>query len=232
MPARIIVVANQKGGSGKTTIAMGLAGTLGRRGHKVLVVDADQQATATQWAKAAPDDNPFPANVSGLSAAGDKVHREVKKYLGDYDFIVVDCPPAVDSAVPASALMIADLALVPIIPSPPDIWAARGIRTLIENVRDTVNEGIQARLVPNMCQPNTQITRQALELLDGFAIARTAASLHLRTAHRQAAALGGTVHDFDGAGSAAQELNTLTDEVLALLGIALKEVRHVKAANG
>ena len=87
MTAKIITVANQKGGSGKTTVAMQLAGTLGRRDHRVLVIDADPQGTATRWASSAEDEKPFPATVAGLSAAGGKVHREVQKFAENYDYM-------------------------------------------------------------------------------------------------------------------------------------------------
>jgi chromosome partitioning protein len=66
----------------KTTLSMQLSGSLARRGHDVLVVDADPQGTATRWAASAEDDKPFPATVAGLAAAGGKVNREVKKYVG------------------------------------------------------------------------------------------------------------------------------------------------------
>ena len=92
---KIIATANQKGDCGKTTITMQLAGALGKENCKVLVVDADPQGTATRWAANAEDDSPFPATIAGLSAAGGKVHREIKKYLGQYDYIFIDCPPAV-----------------------------------------------------------------------------------------------------------------------------------------
>lgn len=231
MAAKILTVANQKGGSGKTTIAMGIAGSLGKRGMKILVVDADQQGTATRWAAAAADDKPFPANVCGLSAAGERVHREVQKYVGSYDVIIIDCPPAVESPVPASALIIADMVLIPVIPSPPDLWAAMGIRKLVDQVQTSLNESLQARVVPNMCQPNTQVARTVLELLGQFGIEPTRTSLHLRTAHRQAAAYGCTVQDIDNATAAQDELNNLTNEVLSILGI--EEVEHVeKTANG
>ena len=84
-----------------------------------MVVDADPQGTATRWAASADDEAPFPASIVGLSAASSKVHREVKKFVNDYDMIVIDCPPAADSPVPQSALLVSDLALVPLIPSPP-----------------------------------------------------------------------------------------------------------------
>lgn len=218
MPAKIIAVTNQKGGSGKTTLSMQLAGALARRRNKVLVVDADPQGTATRWAAAADDDKPFPASVMSLSAASSKVHREVKKFVDDYDFIIIDCPPAADSPVPQSALLIADLALVPIIPSPLDMWAAVGIRQVIENVGG-INEELKSRLVINQCQPNTTLTKEALEILPEFGIDLCPAYIHQRQVYRQSAVFGQSVHDFGSkAAQATAEVESLTDEVLALLG--------------
>lgn len=217
MTAQIITVVNQKGGSGKTTLSMQLAGALARRGHKVLVVDADPQATATRWAATAEDDKPFPASVIGLSAASAKVHREVKKFVEDYRYIIVDCPPAADSPVPQSALLVADLALVPLIPSPLDMWAAVGIRQVIENV-GTINEGLQARLVVNQCQPNTNLAKEALEVLPEFGIELCRTYMHQRQVYRQSAVFGQTVHDFGArAAEAVREIESLTDELLEVM---------------
>lgn len=223
MAAKIISVVNQKGGSGKTTVSMQLAGALARRGNKVLVVDADPQGTATRWAASADDEKPFPASVVGLSAASTKVHREVRKFVDDYQYIVIDCPPAADSPVPQSALLIADLALVPIIPSPLDMWAAVAIRQVIENVGD-INEELKARLVINQCQPNTTLAKEALEVLPEFGIDLCATYIHQRQIYRQSAVFGQTVHDFGSkAAPAIQEVETLTGEVLALLHPAAVE---------
>ena len=166
MRAQVISLVNQKGGCGKTTVSMHLAGALARRsnGMKVLVVDADPQGTATRWAASANDEEPFPASVVGLAAANTKVHREIQKFADDYDYIVIDCPPSADSQVPQSALLITDVALVPVIPSPPDLWAAIGIGKTIEGAH-TVNESLKTRLVLNQLQPNTTLGREALEIL-------------------------------------------------------------------
>jgi chromosome partitioning protein len=218
MPAHILTVVNHKGGVGKTTIVMQLAGTFARRGLKVLVVDADPQGTATRWAATAPDDSPFPAAVVSLSAAEGKVHREVAKFTDDYALILVDCPPAVDSHTPQSALLIADLALVPIIPSPPDLWAAVGIRQVIEHTR-TVNSALQARLVLNGLEPRTALVKDVLDLLPEFGITLAATTLHHRTAYRQAAVFGSTVHRLGRkAASAIAEVEALADEVWMVLG--------------
>jgi chromosome partitioning protein len=217
MAARIIAVVNQKGGSGKTTVSMQLAGTLGRRKSKVLVVDADPQGTATRWAASAEDGRPFPASVAGLSAANEKVHREVKKFIEDYHYIIIDCPPAADSAVPQSALLIADLALVPIIPSPLDLWAAVGIRKVIETVAD-LNPNLQARLVVNQSQPNTSLAKDAMHILPEFGISLCKSCLGQRTVYRQSAVFGQTVHDFGSkAALAIAEIEALTDEVVRVL---------------
>ncbi|MBD1895539.1 ParA family partition ATPase [Coleofasciculus sp. FACHB-129] len=219
MTAKIIAVVNQKGGSGKTTISMQLAGSLARRENKILVVDADPQGTATRWAASAEDETPFPASVVGLSAANAKVHREVKKFINDYDCIIIDCPPAADSPVPQSALLIADLALVPLIPSPLDMWAAVGIRQVIVNV-SIINESLQARLVMNQCQPNTTLAQESLEVLPEFGIELTKSYLGHRQVYRQSAVFGQTVHNFGSKASAAiEEIESLTDEVLGILHV-------------
>lgn len=217
MTAKIIAVVNQKGGSGKTTISMQLAGALSRRGEKILVVDADPQGTATRWAASANDETPFPASVVGLSAAHAKVHREVKKFVDDYDCIIIDCPPAADSPVPQSALLIADLALVPIIPSPLDMWAAVGIRQVIINVSE-LNESLQSRLVMNQCQPHTTLAQESLEILPEFGIELAKTYVRHRQIYRQSAVFGQTVHNFGTKASAAiQEIESLTDEVSSIL---------------
>jgi chromosome partitioning protein len=217
MAAKIIAVVNQKGGSGKTTLSMQLAGSLARRGGRMLVVDADPQGTATRWAASAEDDKPFPASVVGLSAASAKVHREVRKFVDDYAYIIIDCPPAADSPVPQSALLVADLALVPVIPSPLDMWAAVGIREVIGNVGD-INEELTPRLVINQLQPNTTLAKEALEVLPEFGIDLCETYMRQRQVYRQSAVFGQTVHDFGAKAAAAiEEVEALTDEVLTLL---------------
>lgn len=211
---KIISVANQKGGAGKSTLAMLLAGVYAHRGWKVLVVDADPQATATRWASAAPEDEPFPATVSGLAAAGEKIHREVRKYVGDYDIIFIDCPPAVESPVPMSSFMIADLVLVPVLPSPADVWATRAIEALIERAQD-FNETLQARIVPNRVK-DTTIARESLKFIrHSFRLQCTRAMLGDRTAYQQSVAMGSIVK----ASKAAGEVEVLADEILGLLGL-------------
>jgi chromosome partitioning protein len=226
--AKIITVCNLKGGSGKSTLSMNLAGTLARRGRDVLVVDADPQCSATRWAAAADDKKPFPTPIAGLSGANTKVHREVEKYVDRYGLIVIDTPPAYESLVPASALLAADLALVPVIPSPLDMWATVDIGKTIEQAV-AFNEALVARLVINQCQPQTTLAREVLDILPAFGIEPCRTQIGHRTAFRQAAVIGGTVHDLGpSAAAAVAEIEALTDEVLELLG---EPVEVEKAAS-
>lgn len=217
MSAKILTVCNQKGGSGKTTVTMQLAGSFAQRGRRVLVVDADPQGTATRWAASADDDKPFPASVAGLANAAGKVHREIAKFVDNYDLILVDCPPAADSPVPQSALLVSDLAIVPLVPSPLDLWASVGIREVISRMSD-INESLQARLLLNQAQPNLTLTRETMEILPQFGIELFETQWRQRTVYRQSAVFGQTVHDFDSRAAAArEEVENLADEVLALL---------------
>jgi len=156
--------------------------------------------------------------VVGLSAAGGRIHREVAKLIGDYAYIIIDCPPAMDSPVPQSALLVADLGLVPVIPSPLDLWAAVGIRQVIERIKD-VNDRLQAWLVINELEPRTSLAKEAKEILKGFGLPLMRTALHHRTVYRQSAVFGGIVHQLGNrAARAIGEVEALTDEVLALLG--------------
>ena len=219
-PAKIIAVVNQKGGSGKTTLSMQLAGTLGMKGFDVAVVDADPQATASTWSAQASDEKPFPASVFNLSAAGGKIHLEIKKLIDKYDFIIIDCPPSVESVIPQSALLIADLALIPVIPALGDAWATKGMEELIQRVRG-VRPDLEAKLVINQLQPNTNISQTMNQFLhEGFAVQPAKATFGFRTAYKESQA-GMTVHDLGmhRAEAAINEVLLLTNEVIAILGV-------------
>jgi chromosome partitioning protein len=217
VPAKIIAIVNQKGGVGKTTISMQLAGTLSRRKKRVLVIDADRQGSATRWAANATDEAPFPASVAGLSAANSKIHREVVKFVEDYDFIIIDCPPAVESPVPQSALLIADLALVPILPSPPDLAAAVAMCELINNLQD-VNEELKARIVVNGYDPRTILGRETLGVIPEFGVDVCRSYIQDREVYKQSVSFGQTVHYFGAQADAAiREIERLATEVENIL---------------
>ncbi len=217
MTAKVVTVFNQKGGCGKTTIAMSLAGALGLRGYKALVVDMDPQGTASRWASAAQEERPFPASVMSLAPMEGKMHREVKNHMDKFDVIFIDCPPAMNSAAPTSAMLVSDLALIPLVPSPADIWAAESAKKLAEAAQAN-NETLVARIVANMVQRSTSLAKELLELLNEdkeFPLLKS--TLGSRAAFREAQILGATVHAVPRATAAVEEVENMATEVLDLL---------------
>lgn len=228
MAAKILTIANQKGGSGKTNVAMTLAGSFGMRGFTVALVDGDEQGTATSWYASAPEGKPFPARVMNLAAARANFARPVRELINDFDIIVIDTPGSLESPVLTQALVIADVALVPMIPAPGDLYATTPLIKLLDMVRAT-NPGLVVRVVPNMVQP-TSIADDALETLTALKLEVAASSLTLRTCYRQAIGLGCTVLDLKDA-KAIEEVERLTVEALELLGLPKSKKKTKPAAQ-
>lgn len=216
MTAQIIAITNQKGGSSKTTTAMCLSGELGNRGYRVLVVDADAQQSALSWSRAAPNDRPFPAAVVGMASYGDKLHREVQRQLENYQYIVLDFPPSLDAVTPLSGLLIANLAIVPLPPSPADLWAAQGAMALIRRLQ-IINGGLEAVILATKVQ-RTSLSQAVIREMQNFGLPLMKARLSHRTAFQEAVLAGTTVAGLGrDARTAAIEVNAMTDEVLAIL---------------
>jgi chromosome partitioning protein len=223
MPAKIISVCNQKGGCCKTTTTMGAACALAARGMRVLVVNADGQASALAWSCNAPEDAPFPAVVVDLSKAGKALPREIAKMVEDYDIILIDCPPAIDSAVPQAALMISDLALIPLIPSPIDFSATAPFITLVQQVQ-VVNESLASLVVPSRVDTKTGIHRAFLKMYKDLPLPTAKTRVTRRTSHEKAMIDGGSVASV-GDKVAAAEMKALVDEILAAIeGSSAKDV--------
>jgi len=227
MTAKIITSCNQKGGCGKTCVAMTTAGAIAARGYRVLVVDGDPQGTATRWYASASPERPFPAVVINLAEARANIARAVKDHLENYDVIVIDCPPATESPITLAALAISDLALVPLIPAPGDVWAVVKLCDALEQAR-ALNPDLQARIVINMMQPTTLAT-EALDVLKEIPIETAESSFSLRTAYRQALAEATTVLQLKDP-KAVGEAEALAAEVLQIVGLARKRVPRTALA--
>ncbi len=227
MTAKILTIANQKGGSGKTNLAMSLAGVFGRRGFRVVVVDGDSQGTATSWYASAPDDAPFPALVTNLAPAGRNFARAVRELVAGYDVIIIDTPPNLNDPVLLQALAVADVALVPMIPAPGDLWAAQPLMNVIDQTRVN-NPDLVLRIVPSMVQ-STTTAADNLALLPELGLQVTATGITQRVAFRQAIGLGITVLDLKDE-KAKTEINAVADEALTLLNLPITRLTNKKRA--
>lgn len=220
MPAKIIVVCNQKGGAGKTTVSLNLGGSLGRRKYRVALVDGDEQSSAVEISSLAPEDNILPAHVIGLWKAGRKIHQEIKKFIDLYDYIIVDCPPAANSPIAQSSLLIADIAIVPFIPATLDALAAPKIRDAIEAAQ-VINPELKAFVLLNRVEENWKTSKQVIEILPKFKMPLLVARLTARAAYVESPGIGNSVHELKGRKEKLDpviaEVEKFTDEVLAIL---------------
>src|ERR1700692_3828387 len=213
----IFAIANLKGGVGKTTTAMHLAGTFGRRGLKVLVFDADKQGTATFWSDSAPETSPFPATVTGIQGDGSKIHRVVQRLAAEAgcDHVIVDCAPDRNSPVLGSILTVTDIVLIPVIPSPADVVATGAITSLVEQARG-MNPKLRAYLLASLVAANTTLGAQMLAEIAALGIPLLKGKLSYRVADREACAQGTLVQEISGAEKASEEVESLADEVLRI----------------
>jgi chromosome partitioning protein len=127
----------------------------------------------------------------------------------------MDCPPAVESPVPQAALLISDLALIPLIPSPLDVAAAAPFIRLVEQVRN-INPGLAALIVPNLVQKSTRLARGYLDHFHTLTLPVSSAHLSQRDVHRKAAALGTSIQELEDR-EAKAEIELLAADVVRLV---------------
>jgi chromosome partitioning protein len=203
-----IAVLNQKGGSGKTTISIHLAHALALRGNQVLLVDSDPQGSSRDWATARDTETPF--TVIGIDRP--ILHKELPKVAPAYDFVVIDGAPRV-SDLTRSAIIASDLILIPIQPSPLDIWATHEIVGLIEEA-SIYKQDLASAFVVNRKIVNTAIGKEVFEVLKEYPISVLKASISQRVAFAETLNDGSTVLEKQPSGLASTEIWALVDEIL------------------
>lgn len=208
---KVIAILNQKGGVGKTTLAVHLATALARKKRSVILLDADPQGSALDWAAARQGNPLFP--VVGLPKSS--IHKELPTLASNYDIVVIDGPPRVYD-VARSAIMAADLVLVPVQPSPYDVWAAKEIIDLLTEA-SVFKPSIRQAFVINRKIANTAIGRDVAQALSDYPIPVLKSAICQRVAFAESATQGLTVYELDPDMLASQEMDALAAEVEAMV---------------
>lgn len=209
MGTHVIAVINQKGGTGKTTLTMNLAAGLSRRADTV-VIDLDPQGSSRQWATMG--SQPFPATIKQISGNWDA--RTLHQNYRAFQHMVLDCPPSLESHASMQALRACDVALIPVLPSPVDLWASMNLPEEIEEARK-VNPKIQAFLVLNQLEPRSALSSAMRDALIEFGMPVLDAGLRRRAAYRNAALEGLSVYQMGGHGTrAVEEMEAIIEEVI------------------
>jgi len=204
----ILGVLNQKGGVGKTTLSVNIAACLARGGARILLIDADPQGSALDWA-AAREEGPL-FSVVGLPRA--TVHKEIGQISQGFNHVVIDGPPRVTDLA-RSAIMASDLVLIPVQPSPYDIWAADEVVKLVDEAR-IYKENLKSVFVVNRKIANTAIGRDVTEALATYPVPVLEASITQRVVFAETAIQGRAVIEADPTSPAATEITAVVSEIL------------------
>ena len=213
---RVIAVVSQKGGAGKTTVAMQLGGGFHTIGASALLIDLDPQESAFRWAESASlIDAKLHLDVRKMS--GLELIKHVVDLQGEADYVVLDTPPSIAHPSTMAALAVAHLAIVPAVPSPTDLWSTLAVERLILK-RMEQSHRLHGCIVPNRVQ-NTALASDVLDLLREFTLPILDVMLAQRNAYAQSAVVGASVFQLGAGAEAAQaEVRKLVAEVLKQLG--------------
>ena len=213
----VIAFLNLKGGTGKTTLAVHTACELAHNGAAVLLVDADTQASASEWAKLRA--RPACAVMTYAQPAGNKdlyadLSGKIAAQGRRFDHIVIDGPPR-GNALLRSCLAVADLCAIPIEPSGLSVRAADRIVAMADEVRAAFRPGLIVRFVVSRKLPTTRIGRNLRNLVDGPPVLDT--EITQRVGFAMAMTFGQTIAEREGRGHpGAVESANLTDELLRI----------------
>lgn len=218
MSARIVTIAQQKGGAGKTTVAAHLAVAWAESGKSVAVVDIDPQASLSSW-WAMREEMGIPAPNGAKGKGGLSVHRvtgwrtanEVEKLARDHDVVVIDSPPHAETEAKI-AVRAAHLVVVPLQPSPMDFWATKATLDL------AAGESTAALLVLNRVPPRARLTEAMVAKLNDLGAKVAKAQIGNRVALAAALLEGLGVTEYQRSGLASDEIRALAAEVLKTAG--------------
>jgi chromosome partitioning protein len=206
----VIAILNQKGGSGKTTLAINLAHSLMLTKAKVILVDADPQGSARDWNE---ENKGETLPVVGLDR--ETLPKDLQAIKDGYDFVIIDGAPQI-ARLASAAVKTADIILIPCQPSPYDVWAANDLVDVIK-ARQDVTDGLpKAAFVISRSIKNTKLSEEITEALASYQLPVFAHGTSQRVAYPTTASEGKTVFT-EPKSQAALEIDAIRDELLEFM---------------
>jgi len=207
---KIIAILNQKGGVGKTTLATNIATKLFLDNEKVLLIDSDPQGSARDW---------HTVGNSELAVVGldrPTLERDIKKIATDFDWVIIDGAPQLAN-IAISAIKCADLIIIPVQPSPYDIWASAELVEIIKNRQELTENKPKAYFCITRRISSTSLSKDIADVLEGYALPVMRSYTTQRIIYAKSAAEGKTVFDFPKNLEAINEINKITNELKEII---------------
>ena len=209
----IISVTSLKGGVGKSTITQNLAVCFAQSGYKVCIADADTNQSALRWSSLRDADLPA---VPAFGTPEKTLSSNIKQLNSDYEIVLIDGTPSLDR-VTSRIILLADIVLVPILPSGLDIWATEQFLERLADARAQKESGeIPAYFILNQFQSNLNLNKEFKEVLNDTDIPVLNSMLRPRVAYREAVIKGLGVYEFKDE-KAKSEFIELYNEILGII---------------
>ena len=209
--SKIIAVLNQKGGAEKTTLSTNLARALQLDGDKVLLIDSDPQGSARDW-NAAGNGELLP--VVGLDRP--TLAKDIQAIQDNQDWLIIDGAPQI-AELAIAAIKCADMILIPVQPSPYDVWACEDLVDIIKTRQEVTNGKPKAAFIISRVIKNTQLSKEIGEALEGYGLPVFKNFTSQRVIYPKSAATGLTVLDAESLGDAAAEIKAIAQELKEFL---------------
>ena len=202
----ILSFLNQKGGVGKSTLSTNAADYLHHQGWKTLLIDADPQATTSDWA-ALREEMPFPV----ISLARNNMAQEILAHAQNYDRVVVDGPPRAE-ALSRAVIIASDLIVIPIEPSGASDWASQTTIQQVQQARP-YKEDLKSVFLVSRIIVNTVISRSIREHVADHGIPVLESTVANRVPFAEALTMGKTIFEWAPTSAAAREFSTVMKEI-------------------
>ncbi len=206
----VISVLNQKGGVGKTTLATNLAVGMVKNGAKVLLIDSDPQGSARDWRAANPE-----GDLPLIALDRPTLLKGLPSLSRGYDLVVIDGAPQLKELA-AATIRSSDRILIPVQPSPYDIWATADLVELINARKELVGETLRSAFIVSRAIQGTRLSKEVTEALSHYSTDVFQSHTTQRVSYASSATSGQSVFDTPDA-KAIEEIETIVEEIFLWL---------------